>query len=307
MFMGVRESASELEAAMSELEGSGKAKPKKTEGVQGRQSDSRLEKIEDSIGRIEAEIEEIKSAATQPSEKADVISEMQEKLEALQKSVSEIEYAPAAEGKDFSADIEGLKRSVAEMKSIIASLGALRGGEPSFPKKDLFELKSRMDVLQKYVDGRINALQVPQKGGEDKAIDGNINSRLNDLSRRIEEISRQGFGKIIPAAGADRNIDEKLKLFALNSDFEKVWKETENLKRYVDEKSKFADGLANSLRAWETRNLQLMEKERDFDDKMKAFPELKMLEGRLRKIERSLTELQRHFVAAQIAEPIIME
>ncbi len=224
-------------------------------------------------------------------------------------------------------------------------------------EKNSLEIKSRMDVLQKYVEGKMSAMDkiidekiraggsVLMKGGakdnneklkemEDKVnslrnetaktvsealrnipkrddirkdIEEKINGKLAEFSKKVDEISKYDLGKLKSVVDAEKNLDEKMKLFALNSDVEKVWKETENLKKYIDEKMRYADSLGNSLRSWEERNLHAMEKEHVLDEKMKAFPELKLIEGRIRKIERALFELQRHFVAAQLSGPIIIE
>lgn len=177
-------------------------------------------------------------------------------------------------------------------------------------------INERLDEFSKKIDSVRNDTakmvseamkNVPKRDDIKKDIEEKINGKLAEFSRKVEEFSRYDLGKLKNVADAEKKIDENLKLFALNSDLEKVWKETENLKRYVDEKTKMADSLANSLRVWESRNIQVMEKEHDFDEKIKAFPELKLLEGRIRKTERALLELQKHFVAAQITEPIIME
>lgn len=311
--MGVRESVGELEAAMSELEGSAAAKAKKTRETAVRED--RLGGMEVRIGDIEGGIAELRENIGALQKKFSMLETAKEKsgaggYAAIEKRIRELESRaasarPPATGKDYSADIAELKKSVSEIRNGIASVS--RSGEPAkAPAKDLLELKSRMDVLQKYVEGRMDALQAPQEQ-KGKAMEGAINSRLNELSRKIDEISKYGPGKMSAVPDADRSIEEKLKLFALNSDVEKVWKEAESLRKYIDEKSRYADGLANSLRAWETRSLELAAREHDFDEKIKAFPELKLLDSRIRKMERAIADLQRHFVAAKMAEPIIME
>lgn len=300
--MGILDNVSGLEDMVSGGEEKPRQKAAKAEPARNDSHlNSRLEKIEGSVRSLKEAFEDLKNNIGKEKGGAG-----KNNLQDILRRLDEMESGAPTGGKDYSADIAELRKSVSEVRSIIASTG--RSGEPAkAPAKDLLELKSRMDVLQKYVDGRMSALQVPQKEGAGRATEEAMNSRLNELSRRIDEIPKYGSAKTAPASSADRNIDDKLKLFALNSDVEKVWKETESLKRYVDEKTRMADGLANSLRAWETRNMQLMEKEHDFDEKISAFPELKMLESRIRKMERALAELQRHFVAAQITEPIIME
>ncbi|MFZ3077542.1 MAG: hypothetical protein WA139_03745 [Candidatus Aenigmatarchaeota archaeon] len=345
--MGILDHVSGLEDMVSEKEAPERPKQKPTKAEAAKsdsQLNSRLEKIEDSVASLKESVEDLKnnaqpsSAEAQPFSESqpssDAIEKLQSDIEALQETVGNLgkEKSGAGEnslqdilrrldemesagngGKDYSGEIEGLKSSIENLKSEMTASPAQGYGREELEnmrriaEKNSMEMKSRMDVLQKYVDGRMSALHIPQKEVAGRAMEEMMNSRLNEFSRKIDEISKHNSGKMPPVSGTDRNIEEKLKLFALNSDVEKVWKETENLKRYVDEKTKMADGLANSLRVWETRNMQLMEKEHDFDEKMRAFPELKMLESRIRKMERALVELQRHFVAAQITEPIIME
>lgn len=330
--MGILDNVSGLEDIVS---GIGEEKPKqktvKAETDKDAKSNSRLEKIEGSVSSLKEAVDDMRNSVPQsemqPSSVA--MEKLQSDMEALQETVSklgkekggsgennlqdilrrldEMESSAPSGGKDYSGEIRELRKSVSEIRNGIAS-GAAKGGEPArAPAKDLLELKSRMDVLQKYVDGRMSAMQVPQKENSGRTMEEMMNNRLNEFSRKIDEISKSVSGKTAPASSTDRNIEEKMKLFALNSDVEKVWKETESLKRYVDEKTKMADSLANSLRVWESRNMQVMEKEHDFDEKLKVFPELKLLDSKIRKMERALVELQRHFVAAQITEPIIME
>lgn len=458
--MGVRESAGELEAAMSGMGRGAKPEAKANKSHEAAVP-SQQGRMEDRIRNIESQIKN----ETGGLEKK--ISMMERRIESLQE-------------KDFSADIEDLKQSVAAIRNSIASGGSSNGGESKAPAKDLLELKSRMDVLQKYVDGKLGMMQALQKSVADnkaaeekirsmeneterrmnellknienesgrfvsrndmekilsdkirgvpkaseinKAVDERIGARLaefsseekdgmkdsmqhtmagiksgidrhisdaarkmNDVankiasdgenikreleermaamernvvskpdfekrlaeikidekmkeigdkaesfrddlakeydekmktlvpradfqkfSKKVEELSRYDLDKLKSVAGAERMTEEKLKLFALNSDLDKVWKDLEGLKKYMDEKSKYAESLANSLHTWESRNMELAERERGFDEKLEAFPELKLMEGKLRKMERAIADLQRHFVAAQMMEPIIME
>lgn len=433
--MGVRESVGELEAAMSELEGSAAAKAKKTRETAVRED--MLGGMEVRIGDIEGGIAELRENVGALQKKISMLETAKEKsgaggYAAVEKRIREMESRaasarPPAGGKDYSADIAELKKSVSEIRNGITS-GAAKGVEPAkAPTKDLLELKSRMDVLQKYVEGRMGSIDrivedrlinsgagekdaellkkhetrlsdmerkqgeilrvkedvmeslkdslqhsvngfksgldrhigdaakkmeettikigkeqesfrkdvneklnefsrrmdsnrndtakmisealksVPKADDIRKSVDERIGSKIAEFSKKVEDMSRYDLNKLKNVADAERRIDDRLKLFALNSDVEKVWKEAESLRRYIDEKSKYADGLANSLRAWESRRLELAARERDFDEKISAFPELKMLDSRIRKMERAIADLQRHFVAAKIAEPIIME
>ncbi len=190
--------------------------------------------------------------------------------------------------REFENAIVMLRRDIEDMKGSRGAAEKSYAGDGSDSmrnaQKIYMEMKSRMDVLQKYIEGK-----------------------LAMIDKKIDFVSKSDSDKLMSMASEEKKIDESLKIFALNSDVQKIWKDIEGLRRYVDEKSRTATGLANSLRVWETRNMQLMEKEHDFDEKLKAFPELKLLEGRIRKLERAIVELQKHFVAAQITEPIIME
>lgn len=461
--MGILDNVRGLEDIVSEKEGSEKPKQKKAAAARPDSlSNSRPEKIEDGVRSLKEAVEDIKKSAqtslTEMRTSSEAIEKLQSDMENLRKTVNKIgkggeennlqdilrrldEVEGARNGgKDYSGEIEELGKSVFEIRNSIAS-GAAKGGESTkAPAKDLLELKSRMDVLQKYVDGKLGSIDrivedrlknipsggkdiesvkktlddmrhednrkieelskayegkikeldkkhselisktdervlnvlkesiqhsvagfksgidrhindvakktddtseiirkrqneaekrieerldsfrndaakmvsealrnIPKRDDIKKDVEEKISVKIAEFSKKVNELSRYDLDKLKNVADAEKRIDENLKLFALNSDVEKVWKETENLRRYVDEKTKMADSLANSLRVWESRNMQVMEKEHDFNEKIKAFPELKLLEGRLRKMERAITDLQRHFVAAQITEPIIME
>jgi len=199
----------------------------------------------------------------------------------------------------FWKDAEASKRQMSERLKEFAS------------RSDLEKAMLEMKAAEERINGKEESIRKELNSFASKAdidrLNNAVNGRLGEFSKKMEFVSKFDLDKINSLANAERKIDENLKLFALNSDVEKVWKETESLKRYVDEKTKMADGLANSLRAWESRNMHIMEKEREFDEKLGAFPELKLFESRIRKTERALVELQRHFVAAQITEPIVME
>ncbi len=134
-----------------------------------------------------------------------------------------------------------------------------------------------------------------------------FNDRLSRLSEKIDSVSKADLDRIGSLANAEKRMDENLKIFALNSDVEKIWKEAESLRKYIDERTRAAADLSNSLRIWESRNMQIMEKERALDERLNSFPELKLIDGRMRKLERAILDLQKHFVAAQITEPIIIE
>lgn len=315
-----------------------------------------LKELEESI-RI---LEEFRKEGKNSELAADVESGILAVEGVMESTTSGIRHSIDRKVREMESAISALRKDVESMKSSMEAAAKIYHGgndaeSPKIAGKNYMEMKSRMDVLQKYVDGKLGSIDriiedsarkfagsqkditsdvnrlnelskrldsvrndtsrtvseavknVPKRDEIRKDIEEKISGKLAEFSRKIDEISKTASVKTAPASGADRNIEENLKMFALNSDVEKVWKETESLKRYVDEKTKMADSLANSLRVWESRNMQVMEKEHDFDEKLGAFPELKLLESRIRRMERALVELQRHFVAAQITEPIIME
>lgn len=228
--------------------------------------------IEERAGAIESGLEE---------KAGNKLSELNSGIEKFWKDAETSKRQMVERMKDFAGRVE-LEKSLTEMKAAEKRINEKI--ESIKKESDAFASKSDIDRLNIAVGGR-----------------------LNEFSRKIGFVSRFDLDKINSLANAEKKIDENLRLFALNSDVEKIWKETESLKRYVDEKNRMADSLANSLRIWEARNMQLMEKEHDINERLSAFPELKMMEGRIRRLERVLVELQKHFVAAQITEPIIME
>lgn len=315
-----------------------------------------LKELEESIRKLE----EFRKKGKNSELAADVESGILAVEGMVESEDSDIRRSMNRKVHEMESTISALRKDVESMKSSKEAAAKIHhdGNDDENLKiagKNYMEMKSRMDVLQKYVDGKLGSIDrivedsarkfagsqkditsdvnrlnefsrrldsirndasrtvseamknVPKRDEIKRDIEEKINGKLAEFSRKIEEFSRHDMGKLRNVSDAEKKIDENLKLFALNSDVEKVWKETETLKRYIDDKTKMADSLANSLHVWETRNLKMMEKEHDFDEKLKAFPELKLLEGRIRRLERTLLELEKHFVAAQIAEPIIME
>jgi|GEM_PF-5039199 len=249
--------------------------------------------------------ERINAKIAEFSRKVDEISRYDlEKLKSVADAEKNLEeklkiFALNSDVEKFWRDAENSKKQMSERMKDFASRSDL--------EKSLMEMKAAEEMINEKIESIKRGSNAFVSKSDIDRLNNAVGGRLNEFSKKLESVSKFDLDKINSLANAEKKIDENLKLFALNSDVEKIWKDTESLKRYIDEKTKMADSLANSLRVWETRNMQVMEKERDFDEKLGAFPELKLLEGRIRKMERALAELQKHFVAAQIAEPIIME
>lgn len=273
--MGIRESIGELESVMSDLERSKSAK--KASIIPD--YDRRLGKIEESIGSIENEIKNMKDSIRSFFSDKNTIIELQKTMNMLQKAVLELQRkSESSAGISMQKDYQGKDKHITDAVKII--------------NETVIKLNKDQERIKKDIDEKLSTIS--------KGVDERINSRLNDFLKKTEITSNYGLN-------TGKKIDEKLKLFALNSDVEKIWKDMESLKKYINEKSKYAENLANNLHIWESRNARLAEKERKLEENLSIFPDLKVIEGRLRKIERGLMEMQRHFVAAKISEPIVME
>ncbi len=391
MTMGIRESVNELENAMSGIRGVDVSRSKV--GKPGAEQAARLERVEGSARNL-----------------SDAVGRLQKSVDALQKEVSEFEKISGQKNvsdiirrlsemeirireSDKSREISDLKKTVEEIRG--KGAGIQKGYQDETLRrlfeKNFLEMKSRMDVLQKYVEGKMSVMNglieskvknfaISGKIGEIKEDDinrfideklkkvmekagtavskddmnriaANLDGKIAELSRKTDSFKSDIENTIFNASKkmprneetgkcwtsqsvnademkmlSDRHgskasgsvekslfsyvkkmSDENKKLFALNSDVEKIWKEMQNLRKYADDRIKIITDLSKSLQVWEARNLKVMEKEHQMDERLAAFPDLKLIESRIRKIERAIMELQRHFVSSQAMNPVILE
>ncbi len=253
----------------------------------------------------------------------------------MKKSIDEIRNVSKNEAESMRKAMEELSKSCqekisgakAELEARIGELNKAAAGDGETRKyissleSKIAESSRKADKIGNDMANAMNAIEKARKkesagnsenGGFITKTDFekytlSFNDRLSRLSEKIDSVSKVDMDRLGSLANAERRMDENLKIFALNSDVEKIWKEAEGLRKYIDERTRAAADLSNSLRVWETRNMQVMEKERALDERLNAFPELKLIDGRMRKLERAILDLQKHFVAAQITEPIIIE
>lgn len=143
----------------------------------------------------------------------------------------------------------------------------------------------------------------------------NINSRIGLLEGKISEVNKimetLKQMKERPTATLTeevrKRLEDKLKLYALNSDLDRIWKLYEEQKKYVDEKTKYLQSLEGQLKTWENRTEDIKQLQNTMEEKAKAFPELKVFQGRIEALEKTITELRKHILSVKISQPIVLE
>ncbi len=244
-----------------------------------------MEKLKQKIDEIEAavlavtntaetDMERAKELASRMTGKIDVsvLKNLEEKVDALSKRVEDVEKRPLeAAVPSGTIDMESIRKAV--------------GGDLDTIRRTFLE-----DI-----------------GRKSEA----INARISDLEKAVS-----AGGKPVQATSIDENkitenvkkaVQEELKLFALNSDLDKLWKLYEEQRKYVDERAKLFGALQDQITVWEERAKEMQMTKKTFDDMLKAFPEMNLLQSKLSAIERKLLDLQRHVVATKISQPIVLE
>ncbi len=297
-----------------------------------------IAKLEEIMAKVEERQKSVKKSSRPKRAEEKPVSEnyaerkaeINPEIESLRSEIESLKSAPA------QTEIESLGRRIAEMagemenvKNKISS-SAPSGIDTVVIEKRISDMRSEMErkiedvksetketAISKEMEERIksSALKSDVEGMISKIseINGKINSANNivgNLQKRVELLEgkeKADIDKIAKEVLKGGEVEEKLKMFALNADLDKLWKDMQDYRKQIDERAKAADRLADSLNKWEQRSAAVEEKARQLDERISAIPELALMDDKIKKLEKEFNTIKKHFVVAKVTQPIILE
>lgn len=237
------------------------------ESVKGKIGISVLENLENKINEKAKEIEEIEKR-------------LNEKIETVSKAPERVSEIPT---EDIQKRIDELSQKFAEEAENI--------------RKDFA-------ISLEGIDKKLEAVKPENINSRIGLLEGKI-SEVNKIIETLKQIKERPTATLTEEVR--KRLEDKLKLYALNSDLDRIWKLLEEQKNYVDEKTKYLESLEDQLKTWENRTEDIKQLQNTIEEKVKAFPELKVFQGRIESLEKTITELRKHILSVKISQPIVLE
>ncbi len=305
----------------------------------------RKAEIKSEIESLRAEIESLKSAPTEIESLGRRIAEMAGEIENIRNEIRGFAAPAGIDESGIERKISVVRNEIEKKIELLESKEKLDaekiskniiGTKALEDKLKLFALNADMESLWKDVENfkrevsdKINSTgsilesvkRLEQKNFEFETNLKNINSEINhkidsaknvadNLQKRIESLEgkeKADVERIAKEVLKGGDVEEKLKMFALNADLDKLWKEMEDYRKQIDERARAADRLADALNKWEQRAAATEEKARQLDEKIAALPELALMEDQIKRIEKELNTIKKYFVVAKVTQPVILE